>query len=85
MPSTLLGDGEFLFANLRHLVTLIDRLTQTMCIWRVSSIEGMLGKHKCHLSPKRESGYSHIESYFEREMDKVKIDDHFISQGPSGR
>lgn len=84
VPSTLLGDGGFLLASLRHLVTLIDRLTQTMCIWRVSSTEGMLGKHKCHLSPKRESGDSHRESNFKREMDKKKIDEHFLSQGPSG-
>ena len=84
MPSTLLGDGEFLFASLRHLVILIDRLTQAAWIWRVSSIEGMLGKHKRHLSPQRESGYSRIESYFKREMDKTKIDEHFRSQGPSG-
>ena len=40
----------------------------------------MLGKHKCHLSPKRESGCSHKESWFKREMDKVKIDEHFISE-----
>lgn len=63
----------------------LTRLTQTMCIWRVSSTEGMLGKHKCHLSPKRESGDSHRESNFKREMDKKEIDKHFLSQGPSGR
>ena len=82
MPSVLLGDGEFLFASLRHLVILMDRLTQTMCIWRVFSKEGMMGKHTCHLSPMRESGYSHRESSFKQEMDEVKIDKRFISQVP---
>lgn len=67
MPSTVLGDGEFLFASLRHLVTLIDRLTQAMCIWRVSPIEGILGKHKCHLSPQKgEYLLTHRELFQER-------------------
>lgn len=32
MCSQLLGDRECLFASLRHLLTLIDRPTQTMCV-----------------------------------------------------
>lgn len=82
MPSTLLGNGGFLFASLRHPAIAMDRLTQIMYIWRVSPKEGTLGKHTCHLSPKRDSGYSNIESSFKREMDQIKLDKHFIPQVP---
>lgn len=45
-----------------YLLILIDRLTQTLCRWRVPSKEGMLGKHSvlCHCRGKVVTPYREL-------------------------